>query len=64
MKKLEILEDFFIVLDVVCTFFAIAFKNMGMQKFENIFFGISGVGLMLALVAMIVKWICVKRTRR
>ncbi len=55
MKFCGLMEDVLIVLDVIFTFIALAFKNMGNQGLCDLFFGVSGASLMLALVFLIIK---------
>ena len=55
MKFVELVEDVLIILDVIFTFVALAFKNMGNQSLCDLFFGVSGASLMLALVFLIIK---------
>ena len=55
MKLCGLIEDVLIILDVIFTFVALTFKNMGNQTLCDLFFGISGAALMLALVFLIIK---------
>ena len=53
--KAEIIEDISLLIDVFFTFVAVFLGKMGMTNLSNISFGISGFGLMLMLLSMIVK---------
>lgn len=53
--KAEIIEDISLLVDVFFTFVAVFLGKMGMTNLSNISFGISGFGLMLMLLSMIVK---------
>ncbi len=55
MKFCGLVEDVLVVLDVIFTFIALAFKNMKNESLCDMFFGISGACLMLALVFLIIK---------
>ena len=61
-QKAEMIEDVALLVDVIFTFVAVFLGNIGMSDLSNISFGISGFGLMLMLVSMIVKrlyrWKC------
>ena len=60
-QKAEMIEDIALVVDVIFTFVAVFLGNIGMSGLSNVSFGISGVGLMLMLVSMIVKRLQRKR---
>ncbi len=53
--KAEIIEDISLLIDVFFTFVAVFLGKMGMTNLSNISFGISGFGLMLMLLSMIIK---------
>ena len=53
--KAEIIEDISLLVDVFFTFVAVFLGKMGMTNLSNISFGISGFGLMLMLLSMIIK---------
>ena len=54
-QKAEMIEDIALLVDVIFTFVAVFLGNIGMSDLSNISFGISGFGLMLMLISMIVK---------
>ena len=54
-QKAEMIEDVALLVDVIFTFVAVFLGNIGMTDLSNVSFGISGFGLMLMLVSMIVK---------
>ena len=54
INKIEIVRDISIVLDMIFTLFAVAFQNKGNNSLSGIFFGISGFGLVLAFVCVII----------
>ena len=60
-QKAEMVEDISLLVDVIFTFVAVFLGNIGMSDLSNISFGISGFGLMLMLVSMIVKRLQRKR---
>ncbi|MBO6127250.1 MAG: hypothetical protein J6P21_04610 [Clostridia bacterium] len=51
----EIIEDIALLIDVFFTFIAVFLGKMGMTDLSNISFGISGFGLMIMLLSMIIK---------
>ena len=51
----EIIEDIALLIDVFFTFIAVFLGKMEMTDLSNISFGISGFGLMLMLLSMIIK---------
>ena len=51
----EIIEDIALLIDDFFTFIAVFLGKIGMTDLSNISFGISGFGLMLMLLSMIVK---------
>lgn len=53
--KAEIIEDISLLIDVFFTFVAVFLGKIGMTNLSNISFGISGFGLMLMLLSMIIK---------
>ena len=53
--KAEMIEDISLLIDVFFTFIAVFLGKIGMMNLSNISFGISGFGLMLMLLSMIVK---------
>ena len=54
-QKAEIVEDISLLVDVFFTFIAVFLGKIGMENLSNISFGISGFGLMLMLISMIIK---------
>ena len=54
-QKAEMIEDIALLIDVVFTFVAVFLGNIGMSDLSNVSFGISGFGLMVTLISMIVK---------
>ncbi len=51
----ELVEDIALLIDVFFTFIAVFLGKMGMTDLSNISFGISGFGLILMLLSMIIK---------
>ena len=54
-KKAELVEDLAIVLDFIFTIIAVVAGNFSNSKLQNFCFSVSGVGLVIALIAMFVK---------
>lgn len=57
INKIEIIRDTSIILDMIFTMFAVAFQNKGNNSLSGIFFGISGFGLVLASICVIITLI-------
>lgn len=57
INKIEIIRDISIMLDMIFTLFAVAFQNKGYNSLSGIFFGISGFGLVLAFICVIITLI-------
>jgi len=58
IKMAEIIEDTSLVADIIFTLIAVVFGYLGQQELSSLFFMLSGIGLMLALVSMIIKRVC------
>lgn len=54
-RTAEIIEDISLLIDVLFTFIAVFLGKVGMTDLSNISFGISGFGLMVMLLSMIIK---------
>ena len=54
IKKIEMIKDVSIILDMVFTMIAVICQNIKCNKLSDIFFGISGLGLVLAFVCVII----------
>ncbi len=58
----ELVEDISLIVDVVATFIAVIFGSLKMGQLSNIFFGLSGFGLVSMLISMIIKRIQRKKS--
>lgn len=62
MKRMaEIIEDISLVADIIFTLIAVMFGNLGKQELSNLFFMLSGIGLIIALISMVIKRVCYKK---
>ena len=58
----ELVEDISLIVDVVATLIAVIFGSLKMGQLSNIFFGLSGFGLVSMLISMIIKRIQRKKS--